>query len=256
MNSNPASVGSGDCSRRDEAPLQTLLLVVDPLSVEARAVVIRLRRRPETGEFGLGFCRHRLFGDSVVETSVYIVAMIDEFPLRIRFEVLRSSLDERGRRLSAAAEAKAAGYGGIAAAARQLRSPGARSGRGLPPFQPQDQGRRQSSRSQRSVRTHQRQVRGVSGRRPAGDLGRHEEEGIDRRLQERRQRLSAARLSRRGQRARLRGQGTRQSRPLRSLRHRRRTPVASASASTTTPPSSPSTPFASGPTDGPASAIP
>src|SRR5271166_5089638 len=38
--------------------------------------------------------------------------MIDESPLRIRFEALRASLDERGRRLSAAAEAKAAGYGG------------------------------------------------------------------------------------------------------------------------------------------------
>ena len=35
MNSNPASVGSGDYSRRDEAPLRTLLLVVDPQSVEA-----------------------------------------------------------------------------------------------------------------------------------------------------------------------------------------------------------------------------
>ena len=40
--------------------------------------------------------------------------MIDELPLRIRYEAVRSSLDERGRRLSAAAEAKAAGYGGIA----------------------------------------------------------------------------------------------------------------------------------------------
>src|ERR1700686_4857630 len=44
--------------------------------------------------------------------------MIDESPLRIRYEAVRSSLDERGRRLSAAAEAKAAGYGGIAAASR------------------------------------------------------------------------------------------------------------------------------------------
>jgi hypothetical protein len=43
MNSNPASVGSGDCSRRDEAPLHTLLLVVDPQSVEARAVAIRTK---------------------------------------------------------------------------------------------------------------------------------------------------------------------------------------------------------------------
>jgi len=35
--------------------------------------------------------------------------MIDESPLRIRYEALRSSLNERGRRLNAAAEAKAAG---------------------------------------------------------------------------------------------------------------------------------------------------
>jgi hypothetical protein len=41
MNSNPASVGSGGCSRRDEAPLRTLHLLVDPRSVEARAVAIR-----------------------------------------------------------------------------------------------------------------------------------------------------------------------------------------------------------------------
>src|SRR5271155_4212050 len=47
--------------------------------------------------------------------------MIDESPLRIRYDSVRSSLDERGRRLSAAAEAKAAGYGGIAAASRATK---------------------------------------------------------------------------------------------------------------------------------------
>ncbi len=57
--------------------------------------------------------------------------MIDESPLRIRFEALRSSLDERGRRLSAAAEAKAAGYGGIAAAARATKVARSTIGRGL-----------------------------------------------------------------------------------------------------------------------------
>jgi hypothetical protein len=41
MNSNPASGGSGGCSPRDEAPLRTLLLVVDPRSIEAQAVAIR-----------------------------------------------------------------------------------------------------------------------------------------------------------------------------------------------------------------------
>ena len=57
--------------------------------------------------------------------------MIVESPLRIRYEALRSSLDERGRRLSAAAEAKAAGYGGIAAAARATKVARSTIGRGL-----------------------------------------------------------------------------------------------------------------------------
>jgi hypothetical protein len=55
--------------------------------------------------------------------------MIDETPLRIRFGSVRSSLDERGRRLSA--EAKAAGYGGIAAVARATRIARSTIGRGL-----------------------------------------------------------------------------------------------------------------------------
>ena len=54
--------------------------------------------------------------------------MIDESSLRVRFDALRPSLDERRRRLSAAAEAKAAGYGGIAAVARATKVAGARSG--------------------------------------------------------------------------------------------------------------------------------
>jgi hypothetical protein len=57
--------------------------------------------------------------------------MIDESPLRIRFDSVRSSLDERGRRLSAAAEARAAGYGGIAAAARATKVARSTIGRGL-----------------------------------------------------------------------------------------------------------------------------
>ena len=44
---------------------------------------------------------------------------------------VRSSLDERGRRLSAAAEARAAGYGGIAAAARATKVARSTIGRGL-----------------------------------------------------------------------------------------------------------------------------
>src|SRR5271154_2445939 len=57
--------------------------------------------------------------------------MIDESPLRIRYEAVRSSLDERSRRLSAAAEAKAAGYGGIAAASRVTKLARSTIGRGL-----------------------------------------------------------------------------------------------------------------------------
>src|SRR6266536_5597857 len=41
--------------------------------------------------------------------------MIDENPIRERFAAVAPHLDERGRRVFAAAEAKAAGYGGIAA---------------------------------------------------------------------------------------------------------------------------------------------
>ncbi len=44
--------------------------------------------------------------------------MIDETTIRQRYEALRSGLDERGRRLFAAAEARAAGFGGVTAVAR------------------------------------------------------------------------------------------------------------------------------------------
>jgi DNA-binding phage protein len=44
--------------------------------------------------------------------------MIDETAIRLRYEALRARLDERGRRLFAAAEARAAGVGGVSAVAR------------------------------------------------------------------------------------------------------------------------------------------
>ena len=72
-----------------------------------------------------------VYGIPVSTASVYIISMIDESPLRIRYEAVRSSLDERGRRLSAAAEAKAAGYGGIAAASRVTKLARSTIGRGL-----------------------------------------------------------------------------------------------------------------------------
>ena len=53
--------------------------------------------------------------------TTYSGVMIDEHPIRIRFQAVRPSLDERGRRLHAAAEAVSAGHGGVAAASRATR---------------------------------------------------------------------------------------------------------------------------------------
>jgi hypothetical protein len=57
--------------------------------------------------------------------------MIDEHPIRVRFEAVRRSLDERGRRLHAAAEALTAGHGGITATARATKVARCTIGRGL-----------------------------------------------------------------------------------------------------------------------------
>src|SRR3954466_11640984 len=67
--------------------------------------------------------------------------MIDEKPIRIRFNAVGSPLDERGRRLHAAAEAGSAGHGGVAGGgaaahggggvAGATRGAGSRVGRGL-----------------------------------------------------------------------------------------------------------------------------
>src|SRR3954447_19159005 len=57
--------------------------------------------------------------------------MIDETRLRHRFAAVRGQLDERGLRLMAAAEARAAGYGGIAAVARATGIARSTIGRGL-----------------------------------------------------------------------------------------------------------------------------
>src|SRR5271155_4827071 len=227
--------------------------------------------------------------------------MIDESPLRIRYEAVRSSLDERSRRLSRGGGSEGGGLWrnrcGLAgnearpkydrtrseglAEPRLAGAKGATQGRGqpsvgdegsdaaggpgtiaragddgrsdatvamglqkprqagegasrdgsqsqllehsqaaggievLPPLQPQDQGRRQTSRPRRPIRIYQHQGQGVSGRRSAGDIDRREEEGIARRVQERRQRLQPAGPADRGQHPRFRGQGTGQSRPLR-----------------------------------------
>lgn len=57
--------------------------------------------------------------------------MIDEKPIRSRFKAVGSLLDERGRRLHAAAEAASAGHGGVAAVARATKVARSTIGRGL-----------------------------------------------------------------------------------------------------------------------------
>jgi len=57
--------------------------------------------------------------------------MIDEHPIRIRYQAVRPALDERGRRLHAAAEAVSAGHGGVAATARATKVARSTIGRGL-----------------------------------------------------------------------------------------------------------------------------
>ena len=63
--------------------------------------------------------------------AVHDGGMIDEKPIRIRFNAVGSTLDERGRRLHAAAEAVSAGHGGVAAVARATKVARSTIGRGL-----------------------------------------------------------------------------------------------------------------------------
>src|SRR4029077_21013708 len=62
---------------------------------------------------------------------LYVVGVIDIEPIRERFSAVAPFLDERGRRLVAAAEAFAAGYGGIAAVAIATGVAPSTIGRGL-----------------------------------------------------------------------------------------------------------------------------
>ena len=57
--------------------------------------------------------------------------MVDPAPIRSRFALLSPHLDERGRRLFAASEARAAGHGGIAAVSRATGIAPSTIGRGL-----------------------------------------------------------------------------------------------------------------------------
>src|SRR5467141_1707904 len=62
---------------------------------------------------------------------LYVVVVIDIEPIRERFSAVAPFLDERGRRLVAAAEAFAAGYGGITAVAMATGVAPSTIGRGL-----------------------------------------------------------------------------------------------------------------------------
>ena len=57
--------------------------------------------------------------------------MINEHPIRTRYQAVRPLLDERGRRLHVAAEAISAGYGGVAAASRATKVARSTIGRGI-----------------------------------------------------------------------------------------------------------------------------
>ena len=92
---------------------------------------------------------------------------------------------------------------------------------------------------------------GARGRR-AGDLGRHQEEGAGRRLQERRARVAAQGPARAGAGARLHRSRSWAGRSPTASTTSPPTPAGSASASTTTPPPSRSRASAAGGSDGPA----
>src|SRR6202167_6014279 len=70
-------------------------------------------------------------GDSQVWDRILCAGMLDVALIRERFEALSPHLDERGRRLFAATEAAAAGYGGIAAVSRITGIAASTIGRGL-----------------------------------------------------------------------------------------------------------------------------
>src|SRR5215471_745799 len=64
----------------------------------------------------------------------YVVVVVNVDPIRERFSTVAPFLDERGRRLVAAAEAFAAGYGGITAVAKATGMAPSTIGRGLKEF--------------------------------------------------------------------------------------------------------------------------
>ena len=63
--------------------------------------------------------------------SVYAARMVNASSIRKRFEAVGRGLNERARRLFAAAEARTAGYGGVAATSRATGIARSTIGRGL-----------------------------------------------------------------------------------------------------------------------------
>ena len=70
-------------------------------------------------------------GDSCLDAGAIVPGMIDQDGIRERFTAVSPQLDERARRLLAATEARAAGYGGIAAASQATGITPSTIGRGL-----------------------------------------------------------------------------------------------------------------------------
>ncbi len=68
-------------------------------------------------------------------SSLYVEGMIDEDAIARRYEAVRGQLDERGRRLFAATEARAAKHGGVAAVSRATGIARSTIGRGLKDLQ-------------------------------------------------------------------------------------------------------------------------
>src|SRR3954466_11052191 len=88
-----------------------------------------LRAFPQINESGV--CGSELLTIPLRLVLAYCRFMIDITSIRERYTALSQHLDERGRRVFAATEAKTAGYGGIAALSRATGIAASTIGRGL-----------------------------------------------------------------------------------------------------------------------------
>src|ERR1700739_1501970 len=108
----------------------------------------------------------------------YVVVVIDVYPIREGFSTVAPFLDERGRRLVAASEAFAAGYGGIAAVAMATGIAPSTIGRGLKELaweEPSERVRRPGAGRQTTVSKDPTLLRdlealGAPGAGPRGEL--------------------------------------------------------------------------------------